>query len=167
MAVENDAEPGAPGPRWRLGALVPAVLGLVAAGYLTVEHYTSATTLACPETSAINCAKVTTSSYSHIAGVPVALAGLFYFVVMVALLSPAAWRSRRLDMVRAVGVVLGVVSVFYLVWAELFRINAICLWCTVVHVCTVTMFGGVVWYTMAARSEESATASRPPRPARR
>jgi uncharacterized membrane protein len=165
--VVDPDKPAKTGPRWRLGALIPAVLGLFAAGYLTIEHYTSSVTLACPETSAINCAKVTTSSYSHVAGVPVALAGLLYFVVMVALLTPAAWRSRRLDLVRVAGVVLGVVSVFYLVWAELFRINAICLWCTVVHVCTVAMLGGVVWYTMAARSEAEATAGRPPRAARR
>ena len=155
MAVDNDAGLVSSGPRWRLGALIPAVLGLIAAGYLTIEHYTSSTTLACPETSAINCAKVTTSSYSHVAGVPVALAGLLYFVVMVALLAPPAWHSRRLDVVRIAGAVLGVVSVFYLVWAELFRINAICLWCTAVHICTVAMFAGVVWYTMAARSGET------------
>jgi uncharacterized membrane protein len=30
--------------------------------------------------------------------------------------------------------------VFYLVWAELFRINAICLWCTVVHALTLAVF---------------------------
>ena len=30
--------------------------------------------------------------------------------------------------------------VFYLVWAELFKIGAICLWCTVVHVLTLALF---------------------------
>ncbi|HEY2297176.1 MAG TPA: vitamin K epoxide reductase family protein [Jatrophihabitans sp.] len=159
-----DSAPG--GSRWRLGALIPAVLGLVAAGYLTIEHYTSSSSLACPETGAINCAKVTTSSYSRIAGVPVALAGLVYFMVMIGLLTPAAWHSRRLDALRVAGVALGVVSVFYLVWAELFRINAICLWCTVVHVCTVAMFAGVIWYTMESRSDD-APAGKPPRPVRR
>ncbi len=137
---------------WRLGALIPAALGLLAAGYLTVEHYTSTTVFACPESSTINCAKVTTSSYSHVAGVPVALAGLIYFVVMIALLTPAAWRLRALDIVRVGGAVVGVLSIFYLLWAELFRIDAICLWCTVVHICTVAMFAGIVWYSVAERS---------------
>lgn len=136
---------------WRLAAFVPALVGLVAAAYLTIEHYSASTTLACPESATINCAKVTTSSYSHVAGVPVALAGLLYFVVMVALLTPAAWRVRALDPVRVAGAVVGVLSVFYLVWAELFRIDAICLWCSVVHLCTVVMFGGIVWYSMAER----------------
>jgi len=35
----------------------------------------------------------------------------------------------------------------YLVYIELFRVDAICLWCTGVHVCTVLMFGAVLWRT--------------------
>jgi uncharacterized membrane protein len=38
----------------------------------------------------------------------------------------------------------GVLFVVYLVWAELFRIDAICLWCTVVHVVTVALFAVIV-----------------------
>jgi uncharacterized membrane protein len=34
--------------------------------------------------------------------------------------------------------------VVYLVWAELFRIDAICLWCTVVHALTVAPFAVLV-----------------------
>jgi uncharacterized membrane protein len=140
------AEPTGPAS-WRLAALVPALLGLVAATYLTVEHFRSVTTLACPDTGAINCAKVTTSSYSHVGPIPVAVAGLAYFVVMVVLLSPPAWRVRALDPVRLAGAVAGIASVVYLVWAELFKIDAICLWCTAVHICTVAMFGAVLWYS--------------------
>ncbi|MBE7187063.1 vitamin K epoxide reductase family protein [Jatrophihabitans endophyticus] len=139
--------------RYGLGSLVPAVLGLAVAIYLTVEHFTSSLTLACPESATVNCQKVTTSSYSHLLGVPVALGGAIYFVVMVGLLSPPAWAVRALDPVRVVAVVLGVVSVLYLVWAELFRIDAICIWCTVVHVCTVWMFGAVLWYVTGRSTE--------------
>lgn len=141
------------GRRLRLGALVPAALGLAAAAYLTVEHFSSSSSLACPETATINCTKVTTSSYSHVLGVPVAVAGLVYFVVMLALVTPPAWAQRRLDVVRVAGGVVGVVSVFYLLWAELFEIDAICLWCTVVHVCTVWLFGAVLWYVTGRRTE--------------
>ena len=122
------------------------MLGLLAAAYLTVEHFTGSASLSCPETATVNCQKVTTSSYSHLLGVPVALGGAIYFVVMLALLLPAAWRVRSLDRVRLVLALIGVVSVVYLVWAELFRIDALCLWCTVVHICTVWMFAAIVWY---------------------
>jgi uncharacterized membrane protein len=139
--------------RWRWGALVPAVLGLAASIYLTVEHYTASTSFACPENATVNCQKVTSSSYSHLLGVPVALGGALYFVVMVALVSPPAWRSPLLDRLRVVAAGLGVVAVLYLLWAELFRIDAICLWCTVVHVCTVWLLGAVLWYAGATPAE--------------
>ncbi len=130
-------------------------LGLAAAGlavsiYLTIEHYSGSTALACPENATINCAKVTTSSWSRFLGLPVAVLGLAYFVVMTLLVLPAAWRRRRLDAVRLAGAGLGMAMVLYLVWAELFRINAICLWCTAVHVCTLGLFTAILWRTAAA-----------------
>jgi len=138
---------------WRLPALVPAVLGLGVAAYLTVEHYNGSTTLACPDSGTVDCAKVTTSSYSHVGPIPVAVAGLVYFAVMVALLVPWAWRVRVLDRLRLAGAVVGIASVVYLIWAELFRIDALCLWCTAVHACTVVMFGGIVWYVASPAVE--------------
>ena len=133
--------------RLRWGALVPAVLGLAASTYLTVEHFTASTSLACPESATINCQKVTSSSYSHLLGVPVALGGALYFLAMVALVSPPAWRVAVLNPVRLAAAGLGVLAVLYLVWAELLRIDAICLWCTVVHLCAVWLFGAVLWYS--------------------
>ena len=108
---------------WQRLALIWAVLGLIDAAYLSFEHLTASTTLACSENGIVNCAKVTTSSYSVVFGVPVAFLGLGYFLVMAALCVPAAYRSRHpvLGPMRLVGAVAGVVMVIYLVWAELFR----------------------------------------------
>jgi uncharacterized membrane protein len=134
-------------PRWaRLGSLILAVAGLGVSVSLTVEHYSSSTTLACPETGVVNCVKVTTSSYSTLAGVPVALLGLLFFAGMSVLCSSVAWRSASpwVGRTRLAGAVTGVVMVVYLVWAELFRIDAICLWCTVVHALTVALFAVLV-----------------------
>jgi uncharacterized membrane protein len=126
--------------------LTVSLLGLAASAYLTFEHFTSSTTLACPETGVVNCAKVTTSSYSTAFGVPVAVLGLAFFVAMVALCLPATWRRdhRVLRVGRLAAVTVGAVFVLYLLWAELFRINAICLWCTAVHVLTLVLFVTVV-----------------------
>ena len=120
--------------------------GCVVSAYLTVEHYSSSTTLACPETGVVNCVKVTTSSYSTLVGVPVALLGLLFFAAMTVLCTPAAWRPSNpwVGRARLAGSVAGVVMVAYLVWAELFRIDAICLWCTVVHALTVALFAVLV-----------------------
>jgi uncharacterized membrane protein len=121
-------------------SLVLSVLGLAVSVYLTVEHYTSSTTLACPDTGALNCLKVTTSEQSAVFGVPVALLGLLYFSVMVVL--SLLWRTTRREvrLGRLAFTAVGVLFVAWLVYAELFTLDAICLWCTAVHVLAVGLF---------------------------
>ena len=80
-------------PRWPgVVGTVLCVLGLGVAGYLTYEHFTSSSTLACSDNGVVNCLKVTTSSYSAVAGVPVAVLGLVFFAVMLVLQLPPMWR---------------------------------------------------------------------------
>lgn len=134
-------------PRWLVvSSFVLTIAGTAVSGYLTLDHYTSLAPLACPENATINCVKVTTSSYSTLHGVPVALLGLLYYVVMLVLCSPWMWRAQqaRLVQVRIGGATLGVAFILYLIWAELFQINAICLWCTSVHLITIVLFGVLV-----------------------
>jgi uncharacterized membrane protein len=126
--------------------LAVSVAGVLVSAYLTYEHFTAGTTLACPETGVVNCFKVISSQYSKLFGIPVALLGLLFFLGMLALSLPPLWRTTSPwpDRLRLAGVVVGVVMVCYLIWAELFRINAICLWCTVVHALTLILFGLIV-----------------------
>ncbi|MGW5194439.1 vitamin K epoxide reductase family protein [Kribbella sp. NPDC004138] len=126
--------------------LAVAVAGLAVAAYLTYEHFTAGSTLACPDTGVVNCAKVTSSQYSKLFGIPVALLGLAFFVGMTALSVPPMWRTASPwpGRLRLAGVLTGVVFVCYLIWAELFQINAICLWCTVVHALTLVLFALVI-----------------------
>jgi uncharacterized membrane protein len=147
-----DTKRGTAVPATGLGAFVVSLAGLGIATYLTVEHYNSSVTLACPETGAINCAKVTTSSWSHLGPIPVAVLGLLFFTTMTLLCSPPAWRRRILDPIRVAGVAVGVTSALYLIWVELFRVDAICLWCTGVHLCTALLLGLVLWTTSALRT---------------
>lgn len=138
---------GTTAPRWAPpGSLALCLLGLAASAYLTYEHFSASSTLACPDTGAINCLKVTTSTYSTLLGVPVALLGLLFYVAMTLLCLPVAWRwpTPLVGRLRLAAVASGVLFVLYLVWAELFRIDAICLWCTGVHVVTVLLFAVVV-----------------------
>jgi len=116
--------------------------GTAVAAYLTYAHYTTAKVLACSDKGLVNCAKVTTSSYSRIFGLPVSDTGLAYFVAMAALCSPWAWRStkRLLRGLRMAAASSGVALVVWLIYVELFRLNAICLYCTTVHVITVLLF---------------------------
>ena len=135
-------------------SLVVALIGLALSAYLTIAHFTSPAVLACPEGTTINCAKVPSSPWSEIFGVPVAVLGLAYFLAMSVLLVPAAWRWQALDPVRLAGAVAGVGMVLYLIWIELFRVNALCLWCTGVHVCTLALLATVLWRTAGRTGAE-------------
>ena len=137
--------------RWSGGGvpfwtMVVSVLGLLDAAYLTYEHFTASTTLACPENATLNCLKVTTSPESRVFGIPVAVLGLAFFVFMVVVNSRWGWKATwpAVHWARLASVVVGIVFVLYLIWAELFRINAICLFCTGVHILTFILFALIV-----------------------
>ena len=103
--------------RWRPAAtMIICLLGTGLAGWLTWAHYfdqkainNSCSMLSSGAHGFINCGVVTTSPESVIFGVPVALYGLLYFIAMVALCLPWAWRhtSRRLAQFRVVAVLAG------------------------------------------------------------
>ena len=132
-----------------LTTLVASVLGLGISTYLTLAHYTNAVSLTCPLGSsggAIDCAKVTTSPQSYVFGIPVAVLGLAYFVAMITLSTPRAWHSsnRLIAPLRLASVVVSVGFISYLLYSELYTIHSICIWCSVVHVMTLTIFIAVV-----------------------
>ena len=131
----------------QLNTLALSLAGLGVSLYLTIAHYTTATTLACPDTGLVNCEKVTTSPQSMLFGaVPVALLGLLFYLFMAAVNSPWAWRANwpALRWARLGSLIAGVAFVLYLIYTELFTLNAICLWCTSIHVITILLFALVV-----------------------
>jgi uncharacterized membrane protein len=138
-------------PRWlRDTSLALSMLAVGLTAYLTFTHYADPTALACPDTGVINCTAVTTSTWSVFFGIPVALLGLLWAMGMTALNLPRAWRSpaRWLDRARLAMSGVGSLAVLYLVYIELFRVDAICLWCTGVHLTTIALFA----LTLLARS---------------
>jgi uncharacterized membrane protein len=128
--------------RWQpIATLLLSLYGLGASIYLTYTHF-QPKALLCASNGTINCEKVTQSPQSEILGIPVAMLGLFFFVPMLLLCLPAAWRSadRRIHLARLGLAVVGVGMILYLIVAELFLIKAICLWCTSVHAATFLLF---------------------------
>jgi uncharacterized membrane protein len=119
-----------------------ALAGLGVSIYLTIAHYTESHLLGCSESGLVNCTKVTTSPQSYVFGIPVAVLGLAFYVAAVALMSPWAWRSarREIHLLRLASVVVGIGFVLYLLYAELFIIGSICLYCTSVHAITFVLF---------------------------
>ena len=111
-----------------------------------MTHYADPAALACPDTGIVNCTLVTTSSWSVVFGVPLAVLGVVWAVLMTALTTPWAWRStvRWVDGARLALSGAGAAMVLYLVYVELFRIGAICLWCTAMHLTAVALFGVIL-----------------------
>ena len=127
--------------------------GVGASAYLTYTHFTDAPILGCSESSFVNCTSVTTSSQATLFGfLPVALAGLAFFVGMLVLSLPAVWRrgDQRLQMLRDTGALAGLFMVLYLVWVEFHQLHRLCLWCTFIHVVAVGLFV-VIGYARARR----------------
>ena len=91
-AAVQEAQPAAP-PLWfQLTTWILSLGGLGVSIYLTIAHFNTSVTLACPATSTINCEKVTTSPESYAFGIPVAVLGLAFYVFLAVANSPWAWR---------------------------------------------------------------------------
>jgi uncharacterized membrane protein len=124
-------------------SLAIAIAGIAVSAYLTIAHYTGPDVLACGVGDTVNCEVVTTSAQSTFLGIPVAVLGLVWFAAMTALCLPAEWRSRSpaVHLLRLAGTIAGIGFALWLIYAELFIIGAICLWCTVAHVLAFALFG--------------------------
>ena len=109
------------------------LLGVIAAIGLAISLYLSANELAGTIPVCVaggGCQTVAQSQYSHWFGIPVAFFGALFSGILVGLVV-AWWRTgdgRLLLVGYALGLV-GVVLQLYLVYLELFVINAICEWC--------------------------------------
>ena len=112
--------------RDRLTALAAllCLAGLAVAGYLTYVHYEDIA----PVCTTGGCEKVQASSYSELAGIPVALLGLVgYLAIGLSLL----WRGDTGHAATAALAIAGFGFSAYLTYLELFVIDAICQWCVV------------------------------------
>jgi uncharacterized membrane protein len=141
-------------PLWmQLATFALALAGLGVSIYLTIAHFTESALLGCSESGLVNCTKVTTSAQSYVFGIPVAVLGLAFFLAAVVLMSPWAWRSaryrREIYLIRLASLVVAMGFVLYLLYAELFIIGSICLYCTSVHAITFLLFGLTVFAAAA------------------
>ena len=121
--------------RLQLVGLLAGVAGILVSIYLTVLHYAGVVP-GCPVTGPINCDAVLSSSFAVIAGtsIPTSAAGIAWFAVSVAI-----W-LRPFGRVHLAWSAVGLLTVIYLVFIEIVRIGAICLWCTAAHLLVVAIF---------------------------
>jgi uncharacterized membrane protein len=107
----------------RAALALVALAGLGLSAYLTWAHYDE-NVLVC--TSGGGCETVQQSSYAELAGVPVALLGVVFYAMVLALVAWDASVARTTCAGLAVG---GLAFAAYLVALQLFVIDALCAWC--------------------------------------
>jgi uncharacterized membrane protein len=123
-----------------------AVVGLAVAAYLAVTKLTGGAPVCGPLQG---CETVASSDYSEVLGIPVAVYGVAFSIVLVAL--SAAWwrRADRRALLGGYGLgLLGSLVVAGLTYLELFVIHAICAYCVVY---AVTVVAGFVLAALAMR----------------
>ena len=102
--------------------------------YLTVLHFAGVVP-ACPLSGGINCEAVLSSSYAVLAGtsVPTSAAGMVWFGISALLWG---WRFGPIHLAWSA---VGLLAVVYLVFIEIVRLGAVCLWCTAAHALVVAI----------------------------
>ncbi len=125
---ENSTAPSARSTRrLAFGLLAVAPLGFIDAAYLTIEHFLNRI----PPCSIVEgCEKVTTGPYSVILGVPTALMGAaYYLVIILALILYLDTRREWMIKWTARFTAVGFLFSLWLVYLQLFVLHAVCIWC--------------------------------------
>jgi uncharacterized membrane protein len=107
----------------RIGVALVAFAGIGVAGYLTWAHFADSQVIC---VAGGGCETVQKSSYSEIAGVPVALLGVISYTTILALV---LWDSPSARLGAAALAFVGLLFGIYLLALQLFVIDAICVWC--------------------------------------
>ena len=143
--------------QWLL--LVFAIVGAGVAIYITTVHYAQVP-LFCSAQGVVNCERVTSSSYSVVPGtaLPITIPGLAWFAISAGLAIGGIRSSQRwIRGAELAWTILGMLTVFYLLYVELVILHTICLWCTAVHV---LIFGSllvaIVDYVLSGQRWEQA-----------
>jgi protein-disulfide isomerase/uncharacterized membrane protein len=115
------------------GMLLAAFSGIGVSAYLAYEHHQVGSTV-CDVSSAVSCSNVIKSEYGEIAGVPVALFGVGYFLAMSWLASRYAFQQKAGALaLLQVGAVLGVAADVYFGWA-MTQVGSLCPFCASTYV---------------------------------
>lgn len=110
-----------------------SLIGLADASYLTYDHYTG-TSVVCNIFD--DCNLVTTSEYSEIFGISVALFGALYYLsvlisaLLFTILKQDTFKNRILKILYTISP-LGFLASLWFVYLQLFVIKAICLYCMI------------------------------------
>jgi uncharacterized membrane protein/protein-disulfide isomerase len=122
-----------------------AAIGLAAAGTSLYVHYglvtNSASSSFCDISQTVNCTQAYLSQYGEIGGIPVALVGVVYFALVLALAS-MAWKKPSGDSVPGYIFAISVPAlafIAYLAYASFFVLQTFCILCAISYLAVVAI----------------------------
>lgn len=121
--------------------VILALIGVADSSYITAQHYRGEDVVCnIGEYEVGDCSTVTSSEYSTVVGVPVALLGaIYYFVLLVLAASMTTYDDKKLRQLFTAIVSIGFLWSAWFVYIQLFVLNAICVYCMVSAVTTTIM----------------------------
>ena len=135
-----------------IGLLILTLLGLATSLYLVYNHYYPHLQGGiCDITAAVSCTIVNSGIYSTIFGIPVAMYGVFWFLVA-GTLSWSSVRNKKAIPQLLGWNIFGLLFVFYFIYIE-FLLDTICPFCTVVHVLiAISLIFSILFYQQFYKS---------------
>jgi uncharacterized membrane protein len=121
---------------------VIALLGFCDASFLTIEHYRNVI----PPCTTAGCETVLTSSYSTILGIPVALFGMIYYLLIsIGLFAHIEGKHEPSLRVVLLITIVGFVMSLWFVAAQAFIIHSYCLYCLGSATISTILFGSSIY----------------------
>ncbi|MDO9027754.1 MAG: vitamin K epoxide reductase family protein, partial [Candidatus Roizmanbacteria bacterium] len=111
-----------------------SLLGIIDAGYLTYKHYSNVLP-PCTVNSFLpilsDCGKVLRSSYSVMFGIPLAVAGVFqYSLLLIAIIVLIIFRKKIFAYWIILQSMIGAIFSLYFMYIQLVILKSICIYCT-------------------------------------
>jgi uncharacterized membrane protein len=139
----------------RIVLIVLAVIGIGLTTYLTIVHY-AGLKVACVQ-GHDECEAVQTSTYSKVAGVPVALMGLIGYILILGTLAVRQNETTRLaTLALTFG---GFAFSCYLTYREVFTLEKICEWCVSSAILLTIMMSLSLWRFWRGEREPAGTST--------
>jgi uncharacterized membrane protein len=141
-------------PKWVIGLLVVvALVGFADATYLTIDHYQNIA----PPCFVGSCEVVLTSAYSLVAGIPVSLFGIAYYLFVLIALFVSIDAKNEQKKATAVRVALyatpvGFLASLYFLVIQAFVLHHFCQYCLLSATTSTILFVIAIWLLLRNRS---------------
>jgi len=138
--MKNGTAPtvGAAEPRYLLRSILLAAIALLAIGGMAVSSYLAYGSIGDESLFCElghGCDSVQASEYSVVFGVPIAVWGALLYLAILAAAGVGLSRSSRFGELPSLALfgmgLAGTLYSGYLAWVELYRIESVCMWCTI------------------------------------